>query len=228
MTKSLAQHRAAVETATTTLAAGRGALLDANGGRLFSDPEHQRREDRLHQTFQDTLASATKAAQAAVTTATGVLDQGEADPVHKLSTSDLTRANLLLGLQRERLLAAPIRDLDDEVQATLRDGDKAARYALWAVCQERRQLRVDAAIAAAPDLTGRLRAEHGPEAGPLGSMAEQLYATLADVATRTAAREQAEATRQEALSLQTSATVTSYLQGEYGPRREGWRPSVVV
>ena len=225
---TLAQHRASIEAATATLAAGRRALLDPNGTRLYSDAEHQRREDRLHETFEATLAEATEAAQAAITTAAGVLDQGEPNPIHKLSTADLERASLLRSLLRDRLLTAPIRDVDSEVQAVLTSGDRASRYAVWQLVSERRQLRVDAAIAAAPDLTGRLRAEHGPEAGPLGSMAERLYATLVDPTVRAEVNQQAEATRQEALTIVNSATVTGYLQSEYGPSRQGWRPGVEV
>jgi len=205
---TLTQHRAAVEAATATLNAGRRALLDGDGRRLYADHEHERREQELRAAFRATIAEA----------AEDDLGRAEADPIHALSTSELERASLLRSLLRERLLAAPLREVDAEVQAVLRDGDRASRYATWSLVAERRQARVEAAVAAAPDLTARLRAEHGPEAGPLASMAERLRATLVDGTARTAARERAEATRSEAEGIMATAGLAAYMEAEYGPR----------
>lgn len=155
MTKSLSQHRAAVDSAAESLRAGRRALLDANGQRIFSDAEHQRREDALRAAFKNTITDAASAAQTAALEAEAVLSQGDQDPVHKLTTAEMERASLLKSLLREKLLTVPIRDVDAEVQAVLRDGDRAARYATWALVSERRQARVAAAVDAAPDLSAR-------------------------------------------------------------------------
>ena len=212
---TLTQHRAAVEAATATLNAGRRALLDGDGRRLYADHEHERREQELRAAFRATIA---EAATAATAEAEDDLGRAEADPIHALSTSELERASLLRSLLRERLLAAPIREVDAEVQAVLREGDRASRYATWSLVAERRQARVEAAVAAAPDLTARLRAEHGPEAGPLAWMAERLRATLVDGTARTAARERAEATRSEAEGIMATAGLAAYMETEYGPR----------
>jgi len=215
---TLTQHRAAVEAATATLNAGRRALLDGDGRRLYADHEHERREQELRAAFRATIAEAAEAARVATAEAEDDLGRAEADPIHALSTSELERASLLRSLLRERLLAAPLREVDAEVQAVLRDGDRASRYATWSLVAERRQARVEAAVAAAPDLTARLRAEHGPEAGPLASMAERLRATLVDGTARTAARERAEATRSEAEGIMATAGLAAYMEAEYGPR----------
>ena len=215
---TLAQHRGAVDAARQTLNDGRRALLDADGRRLYSDHEHARREQALRDTFRATIADAAEAAHQAINEADVELGRSDADPVHRLSTGELERASLLRSLLRERMLTAPIRDVDAEVEAVLRDGDRAARYATWSLVTERRQVRVHAAIDAAPDLTGRLRAQHGPEAGPLASMAERLVGTLVDTQARSAARERAEERRSEALGVTAAAGVNEYLELEYGPR----------
>ena len=207
---------------------GRRALLRPDGARRYSDAEHAEREQSLQAEFKRTISSATEAASAASLEASTVLDRGDSDPVHKLTTADLEQASLLKALLRERMLTAPLRDVDAEVQHVLASGDRASRFAVWALVSERRQLRVEAAIASAPDLSARLRAEHGPEAGPLGSMQARLYETLADVEARSAVREEAQALRDQALAIQSRAATTSYLQDAYGPRPQGWRPDAAT
>lgn len=217
--RTLTQHRAAVEAAQATLTAGRRALLDADGRRLYADHEHARREQALAAEFRATIAEATEAAQAALRDADAALGQSDTDPVHRLTAAELERAVLLKQLVGERLLTAPLADVDAEVQALLRDGDRAGRYVAWRTLTDRRQAHVDAGISGARDLTGRLRAEHSHEATALTSMTDRLLTTLADVAARQDTRAAAEERRQEALSVLMAAGTTTYLQAEYGPRQ---------
>ena len=215
---TLAQHRAAVEAATATLNAGRRALLDGDGRRLYADHEHERREQELRAAFRATITEATDAATAVVSEVDAALARTDADPAHRLMAAELERAVALKALVGDRLMTAPLREVDDEVQALLREGDRAARYVAWRAVTDRRRAGIGAGIDAAPDLTGRLRAENSREAVALGSMAERLLATLADVAARDAAREREAGRRSEAQSVLGAAGVARYFDDTYGPR----------
>ena len=215
---TLAQHRAAVDAARRTLDDGRRALLDRDGRRLYSDLEHARRAQQLRDTFRATIAEAAEAAQTVIAAADADLERADADPVHRLTSAELERAVLLKQLVGDRLLTAPLAEVDAEVQALLRDGDRAGRYVAWRVLTDRRQAHVDAGVSAATDLTRRLAAPNSREATALASMAERLLATLVDVGARRDAWEAARERRSEALGVTAAAGVNKYLEAEYGPR----------
>ena len=216
--KTLSQHRAAVNAARQTLNDGRRALLDADGRRLYADHEHERRDQAVRDTFRATIADAADTAQAAISEADAELGRTDADPVHRLTSAELERSVLLKQLVGDRLLAAPLAEVDAEVQALLRDGDRAGRYVAWRVLTDRRQAHVDAGVSAATDLTRRLAAPNSREATALASMAERLLATLVDVGARRAARDAAQERRSEALGVTAAGGVAQYLEAEYGPR----------
>jgi hypothetical protein len=225
---TLAQHRAAVDAARQALAAGRQALLDEDGRRLYSDAEHERREQALREQFRAAISEATEAAQAAIRAAEADLEHADIDPVHRLSRAELERAVLLKQLVGDRLLTATLAEVDSEVEALLREGDRAGRYVAWRVLTDRRRAHIDAGVSAATDLTRRLAAPNSHEATALASMAERLLATLVDVEARQDAREAARARRDEAMSVLTAAGSATYLEAEYGPRPDGWRPAAVA
>ncbi len=210
---NLTEHRERVEQAQRILAEGRKALLRPDGSRMYSDAEHVERDHALLATYNQTLAEASQAAQAAIHEADALLSRPDADPLSSLSASELERANaLLLFTERDAELLS-LQELAGRMELAL-EGDKATRYVWWRAADRLvRQWKNGVRNGIAPTDTAGRKA-----AATVTSLHTRLLGSLVDLEAHRRAEEEARARQSQAVGVMGRAVVESYVQRTYGPR----------
>jgi len=212
------QQEATIVAAQESLKAGRAALLNKAGGRVYSDEEHNRRAWELDKEFRQTLARASQAAADQAAEAEAVLSQGPENGLLPLTTAELERANQLRAFIAEDAATLGLNELVDRVDAALRSGDRPTVFLYHRA--------VSARLAGMPtDRYGLRESSRDPHERrlltTLETLRDRLNERLIDpVKQARREREQAAARekRSKAVGLIGSVAATSILHERYGPR----------
>ncbi len=188
-----------LEAAKATHDAGIASLKN-NGRAVYSPEEEARRRQELQSTFQTVQRDSERALQDVLSGAEAELATfANIDPLTRLSSSELERANQLRPFISEDAERLPLTALLKQCQEAAGDGDKA-RAALL--------LRSVRHTLASRDLSPGE-----------GYELKQVVTELEDTFTDRAKRDAAQATLDAAQGLQVSMATSSYLERVYGNTR---------
>jgi hypothetical protein len=117
-----------IDRATQRFRAGERDFYTEDGQMLYSDEEHERREDALLEEFDRELESVIAGADRAIERAARTLTLEHCDLSDSLTTTEIERANAKKAYVEDDVKYLPLEDLVRRAEAARTAGDKPTMY----------------------------------------------------------------------------------------------------